>query len=69
MSYRLGSIEAECIGIPELLPGRFLRISGLGSPADNDFYLTSVIHEYRDDTGYRTRVIGKADNIKGESIL
>lgn len=69
MSYRLGSVEAECIGIPELLPGRFLRISGLGSPADNDFYLTTVIHEYHDNSGYRTRIVGKADQIKGESIL
>lgn len=69
MSYRLGSLEAECIGIPELVPGRFLRVSGLGSPADNDFYLTAVIHEYRDETGFLTRIEGKADNIKGDTIL
>ena len=69
MSYRLGNLEAECIGIPELLPGRFLRISGLDAPADNDFYLTTVIHEYRDETGYLTRVIGKTDHVKGGGIL
>ena len=69
MSYRLGSLEAECVGLPELAPGRFLRVSGLGEPVDNDFYLTTVVHEYRDDTGFLTRVTGKADQIKGGGIL
>lgn len=63
MSYRLGTLNADCIGIPDLVPGRFIRLSGLGAPADNTFYLTGVIHEYQDDTGYHTRIVGRTDKV------
>ncbi|MCL2035966.1 MAG: hypothetical protein FWG83_01085 [Oscillospiraceae bacterium] len=63
MSYRLGRLECECIGIPEILPGNFIEIE-VGSPADNRFYITNVVHRISDDTGYRTKIIGKIDSIK-----
>lgn len=59
MSYRLGSFEATCIGIPDLAPGRFLEAKGMGAPADNQFYITTVTHQFSSETGYRTRLIGK----------
>lgn len=64
MSYRLGSLEGTCIGLPELVPGRFMKIEGLGSPADNLFYLTHVVHDINDVTGFRTKITGKANKIQ-----
>ncbi|MPM32724.1 hypothetical protein SDC9_79289 [bioreactor metagenome] len=64
MSYRLGTLDCECIGLPELAPGKFITVAGLGAPADNQFYLTTVTHSYRSETGYRTRILGKAAEVK-----
>lgn len=59
MSYSLGSFEATCIGIPDLSPGRFVEVKGMGAPADNTFYITTVTHQFSSDEGYRTRLTGK----------
>jgi hypothetical protein len=64
MSYRLGSLSCDCIGLPELQPGRFLRITELGAPAENRFYITNVTHSMSADVGYRTRLVGCADSVK-----
>lgn len=69
MSYRLGKLEASCVGLPELRPGRFVRIAQMGAPADNDFYITNVTHCYESETGYRTIITGKADRVKGGNGL
>jgi hypothetical protein len=63
VSYRLGSLECECYGIPELLPGFFVNIE-LGSPADNRFYLTNVTHSFMEDGIYRTKLVGRINTIK-----
>ena len=69
MSYRLGKLEADCVGIPELIPGRFIKITGLGAPVDNEFYLTEVEHRYTNEEGFYTRITGvsnqMASNTKG----
>nr|WP_300185840.1 hypothetical protein [uncultured Agathobaculum sp.] len=59
MRYRLGSFEATCIGIPDLSPGRFLDVKGMGAPADNSFYITTVTHQFSSMDGYKTRLVGK----------
>lgn len=64
MSYRLGDMEADCVGIPDLVPGRFMEVAGMGIPVDNKFYLTSVIHDLNSDEGYHTRIKGCAAQIK-----
>lgn len=64
MSYRLGSLEADCVGIPDLVPGRFVEVTGLGVPVDNQFYLTAVTHDFTSDGGYRTHIEGCAAQIK-----
>jgi hypothetical protein len=64
MSYRLGVLNCDCIGIPELQPGRFLTVEGLGSPAENKFYITGVTHSISTDTGYRTKLVGCANEVK-----
>ncbi|MCL1806967.1 MAG: hypothetical protein FWG31_04620 [Oscillospiraceae bacterium] len=64
MEYRLGSLRCECFGIPELKPGRFIGVEGLGSPADNTFYLTNVTHTFSNESGYRTKLQGCARTIQ-----
>ncbi|MDR1246497.1 MAG: hypothetical protein LBK57_05650 [Clostridiales Family XIII bacterium] len=64
MSYRLGSLNCDCVGIPELRPGCFLTIEGLGAPADNKFYITGVTHSISADAGYRTKLTGCANEVR-----
>ena len=68
MTYRLGSFEAECIGLPALSPGRFLDVTGMGAPADNSFYITSVRHEFDTERGFRTMLRGCAAEIKPDGM-
>ncbi len=62
MDYRLGSISAVAVGLPELVPGRFMTITQMGKPVDNDFYITKVRHIYS-LTGYSTEIEGQANKI------
>lgn len=64
MSYRLGHFDGECIGLPVVVPGRFIKITGLGVPADNDFYLTDVTHRYNNHTGYTMLLQGCSNAVK-----
>ena len=64
ISYRLGTLECTCPGIPDLAPGRFVKVTGLGVPVDNTFYVTNVIHDFRTESGYQTRLIAKAAEVK-----
>lgn len=63
MSYRFGSLQCSCIGIPELVPGNYLGIRSLGEPVDNYFYLTKVIHKLDSTRGYETILYGKTCKI------
>lgn len=63
MSYRFGSLQCTCVGMPELLPGKFLELQSLGEPADNKFYLTKVIHKIDSIRGYETTLYGKTNSI------
>lgn len=65
ISYRLGTLEAQFIGLPELTPGRFMKIKGLGTAVSNTFYLVTVRH-IMDDRGYITKVTGKAASMESE---
>ena len=56
ISYRFGSLECICIGIPELMPGHFIKITGLGGPCENSFYITHVKHVISDSDGYETHI-------------
>ena len=64
ISYRLGTLECTCPGIPDLSPGRFVKVTGLGVPVDNTFYVTNVIHDFRTESGYQTRLLAKAAEVK-----
>lgn len=50
---QFGEMECECVGIPEIIPGRFIEIHQLSSQADRKYYVHYVRHEI-DESGYRT---------------
>lgn len=62
--YRFGHMECECVGIPELLPGQFIEIEGLGKPADNRFYLYEASHVIDRNQGYCCFLKGSASQLK-----
>ena len=39
-----GEFSCECIGIPELAPGRFVKVSNLSSVANRKYYIQNVRH-------------------------
>lgn len=63
MTYRFGTLELDVIGIPELVPGRFIRVVGFGEGLSNTYYLQTVRHCYTEQ-GYVTRIIGKASGFE-----
>lgn len=60
MSYRYGKIACGIVGIPELQPGYFVELSGLGEGADNKFYINRVRHVLSREGTYETRLEGQA---------
>ncbi len=63
MSYRLGTLNMRISGIPEIVPGRFVKLTGFGEGISNTYYLTDVIHDFNSREGYTTTLIGKASTI------
>lgn len=60
ISYRFGTLSCTCVGIPELKPGHFIKIAGLGEPCDNQFYVTHAKHTMTDEEGYFTEITAVA---------
>lgn len=63
MSYRLGSLRCNMVGLPELHPGHFIQVEGLGTGADNLFYLTRVRHVLDPEGTYISEISGKASGV------
>ncbi len=49
----LVSGEGSCIGIPELIPGRYLQIKGLDANSNGTYFISRVRHRF-DADGYST---------------
>lgn len=47
--------DAECIGLPELLPDRNVTLGQLGAPFSKTYYIQQSVHKV-DESGYRTRI-------------
>jgi phage protein D len=47
--------EADCIGLPELVPDRNVTLTNLGEPFSKTYYIQQTTHKL-DSSGYRTRV-------------
>lgn len=53
MQMNSGFAEGELIGLPEIVPGRFLEVEDVDSMADKKFYLSEVTH-YLTESSFRT---------------
>lgn len=51
----LGFVQGEgrCIGIPEIIPGRYIKLSGLDKETNGSYFITDVRHTFTGD-GYFT---------------
>ena len=50
--------SVSCVGLPELVPGRFVALKGLDSDLDLDYYMREVRHELGSDRFSTTLEIG-----------
>ena len=57
-------MEAKTIGLPELVPGKFIELKDMGEGIDNSFYLTTVEHRMDAEGNYTTHLTGKAAKLK-----
>lgn len=64
ISNRFARLSMETIGIPELIPGRFIELYGLSAMLSKQFYITSVTHTFMADSGFTTRIEGTAPTIE-----
>ena len=51
---RYSSANIECIGIPEIVPGRFIKISKLGEGIDGNYYVSRVTHSLGSSSIFKT---------------
>lgn len=54
LSMNLVKGSGQCIGIPEIVPGRHIKLTGMDSKCNTNYYITKVTHEFSADTGYLT---------------
>ena len=57
-----GKMELTCIGIPELVPGRFVKLDKFASVVNGKYYITEVNHRFTYD-GFRTIVKGRRSSL------
>lgn len=46
--------RGSCIGLPELVPGRYIKLSGLGKQVNGKYFISRVIHRF-DESGFTTQ--------------
>lgn len=44
--------RGKCVGLPEIVPGKFIEIKNFDSTVDNKYYVTKVIHRFNDGDFY-----------------
>ncbi len=65
-TYRLATLELTMIGIPELAPGRFIKVTGFGTGVDNTYYVQSVRHTMNSEGFFQSKLIGKAASVAAD---
>ena len=55
LNFGLLEADAECIGIPEMTPGRFITLEGLDKRSNGSYFVTSVTHSFSSD-GYVNKI-------------
>ena len=69
MMYRYGTLELDMIGIPDIIPGKFINISDVGTAVSNEFYVQNVQHSMSRDGEFTTRIVGKTAKQGSSSLL
>ncbi len=46
--------EGTCLGIPEIIPGRYIEIAGQDQDAKGSYFISKVHHRFDQSDGYRT---------------
>ena len=60
-AYRYGSLRLEMIGLPEMTPGKFIHVGGIGPIGTyRKFYVDSVVHNMSGTSTYITTIECKA---------
>lgn len=67
ISNRFARISIEHIGLPEMVPGRFIKINKLTEKISDRFYITNVTHTFRVEQGFNTRIEGVAPTLSSWS--
>lgn len=68
MSYRYGTLECELLGIPELQPGHFIELDGLGDQLKNKFYIQRIRHILSKDGNYDTKITAISASIEDSGL-
>jgi phage protein D len=63
LNYVVG--EGVCWGSTKLKAGKVIKIAGIGKRFSGDYYVTSAIHTYMMDQGYRTRFTVRSNSSNG----
>lgn len=63
VSYRYGTLSCDTLGIPEIVPGKFIEVAGLGKGASNTFYLQNVRHCMTRKGEYKCSIEAKAKEL------
>ena len=69
ISYKFATLNCETLGVPELVPGKFIKVAGLGEGPDNKFYLQEVRHVMSKKGEYKCIVVGKAKSIEEQQAV
>jgi phage protein D len=56
-SHALGFVSGQgsCIGIPEIIPGRYIGVEGLDSNSEDEYFVEKVTHEFSSAKGYHIK--------------
>ncbi|MBQ7840686.1 MAG: hypothetical protein IJ390_09435 [Lachnospiraceae bacterium] len=62
MKSKFGSLELTCVGIPELVPGRYISLSKFSSAINGKYYVTNVTHDFT-ESSYTTTLRARRSSI------
>lgn len=68
MSYRYGRLECELTGIPDLFPGHFILLDGLGEKLKNRFYIQRICHVLSKSGTFDTRITAVSASIEDNTL-
>lgn len=59
--WQCSKIKVRTIGIPDIVPGRMIKIEGLSQNLDKNVYIEQVSHQISTSEGYSTSFTGRID--------